>query len=58
MDFRDWNEARAEKQDREIAALNEKLNQQRQITQMTREKNEIGEVLFNKVLKGIDELVR
>ncbi|CAB3256841.1 unnamed protein product [Arctia plantaginis] len=58
MDFRDWNEARDEKQDREIAALNEKLNQQRQLTQMMREKVEIGEVLFSKVLKGIEDLVR
>lgn len=52
------NEARYEKEDRELARLNAELAEQRQRTQHKQDLNDAAEAIFLNVLTGIDEIVR
>ncbi|CAH2266304.1 jg17839 [Pararge aegeria aegeria] len=58
MDQRDMNEAREEKQDKRLAELKVELDKKRENTQHMMELNHNTDAVIQKVLKGIDDLVR
>lgn len=58
MDQRDINEAREEKQDKRLAELKLELEMKRTRTQHMQELNNNADATIQKVLRGIDDLVR
>ncbi|CAK1590585.1 unnamed protein product [Parnassius mnemosyne] len=58
LDQRDFNEAREEKQEKQLTELKISLDGQRRLTQQTAERNANADATIIKVLKGIDDLVR
>lgn len=58
MDQRDINEAREEKQDKRLAELKLELEIKRARTQHMQELNNNADATIQKVLRGIDDLVR
>lgn len=58
VDQRDMNEAREDNQDKRLADLNRTLQKERERTQQTLELNNLADATIQKVLRGIDDLVR
>ncbi|KAL4711828.1 hypothetical protein ACJJTC_005997 [Scirpophaga incertulas] len=58
LDQRDMNEAREKQQDKRLAALRLELEKKRARTEQVQELNHAADATVNKVIKGIDDLVR
>ncbi|CAB3219922.1 unnamed protein product [Arctia plantaginis] len=58
LDARDRNEAQTERHERKIVEMTMELNEQQQRTRDKLNQNIAAENTFNKVLKGIDDLVK